>query len=199
MKYLALILALAALTGAAPAGAQKAKRAEAGSFRFVSGPKGEWPHVPGLNAVLLLTVEQLEKLALAREETLGSEAVVAAGRKVKTDPNATEADREAARKATAEAQGQYDRRVGEILTPAQKELVLRLQVLYGQAVEAAGAGYQAKLVAAKGNKEETARLRQEMQDARSADFIRRVREILTLEQLKAFERAADEEKRRGEK
>lgn len=189
-------LALSFSVVAAPATAQKEKRPDVSSFSFVTGPKGDRPHVPGLNAVLMLTDEQKEKLVLARQETVGSEAVLAAGRKVKTDPNAAEADRLAARKLSEEAQAAYDRRVAEILTPAQKELIGRLQVLYGQAREAQTTEYGPKLVAAKGNQEETARLRQEAADFLNADFARRVNEILTLEQRAAFERAAAEERER---
>jgi len=193
------LLALAALAfglAAAPVAAQKEKRPDISGFRFVTGPKGERPHVPGLNAALLLTDEQKEKLDLARQETIGSEAVVSAARKVKGDPNATDAERQTARKLSEEAQGQYDRRVAEILTPAQKELVQRFQVLYGQAREAVAAGYGPRLTAAKGNEAETARLRTEAQNALKADFTRRVSEIMTPEQRAAFERAAAEEKQR---
>jgi Spy/CpxP family protein refolding chaperone len=134
----------------------------------------------------------------ARYETTGSPALRDAGRKVKENANATDAEREAVRKLHTEAEGQYDHRVAEILTPAQKELILRLQVLYGQAREAVGKEYEAKLVASKGNKEETARLRDEARAALNADFARRVNEILTAEQRTAFEQAAADEKRRAE-
>lgn len=183
--------------GTLPAQAQKEKRHDVAGFCFISGPKGERPQIAGLNAVFLFTQEQKEKLVLAREQTLGSEAVTVAGRKVKGDPNATEADRQAARKLSEEAQVQYDRRVGEILTPAQKELVQRLQVLYGQARETVAAEYAPRLVGAKGNASETMRLREESRHALTADFTRRIREILTSEQLTAFERAAEQEKQRS--
>jgi Spy/CpxP family protein refolding chaperone len=193
-RYLPILIVLA--LNLAPASAQKETRPDISRFSFVTGPKGDRPHVPGLNAVLLFTGEQKEKLVLARQETVGSEAVRSAGRKVKNDPNATEADRQAARKLSEEAQAQYDRRVAEILTPAQKALVQRLQVLYGQAREAVAAEYGPKLTASKGNEPETVKLRLEARDALTADFTRRVNEILTPEQRAAFERAAAEEKER---
>jgi len=180
---------------AAPVLAQKQSRPDLRSFSFISGPKGDRPQVPGLNAVLLLTGEQAAKLDAARAETIGSEAVVSAGRKTKSDPNATDADRASARKLRDDAQAQFEHRVGEILSPAQKELVQRLQVLYTQAREASSAEYGPKLVNAKGNQAETTRLREEMRTALSADFTRRVNEILTPEQRAAFESAAAEEKR----
>lgn len=196
LRHLPVLAALLLGVGAAPSLAQKVKRPDVGSFRFVSGPKGDRPQVPGLNAALLLTDQQKEELVQAREETVGSEAVLAAGRKVKGDSNATEADRQAARQLAEEAQARLERRIQEILTASQKELVQRLQVLYGQAREAVGGEFASKLVAVKGNKEETARLRQEAADALTADFIRRVKEILTPEQRAAMDRAAAEERQR---
>lgn len=179
---------------AGPVSAQKEKRPDVSGFRFIAGPKGDRPHVPGLNAVLQLSDEQKEKLVRVRQETLGSEAVVAAGRKVKGDLNATETDRQAARKLSEEARASYDRRVAEILTTKQMELVQSLQVIYGQAREAVATEYGPRLVGAKGNEAETAKLRQEARDALHTDFIRRVNEILTTEQRAAFERSAAEEK-----
>jgi Spy/CpxP family protein refolding chaperone len=178
--------------------AQKEKRPDITGFSFVSGPKGDHPNVPGLNAILGLTDEQKLRLVQARDETIGSAALRDAGRKVKENPNATDADREAVGKLRAEAEGQYDHRVAEILTPAQKELILRLQVLYGQAREAVGKEYEGKLVASKGNKEETMRLREEARTALTADFTRRVNEILTAEQRAAFQQAGADEKRRAD-
>lgn len=194
--HLGAVVVLAISLNSTFAFAQKEKRHDISGFSFVTGPKGDRPQLPGLNAVLLFTEEQKEKLVLAHHGTLGSESVLTAGRKVKTDPNATEADRQAARKAREEAQAAYDRKVAEILTPAQKELVQRLQVLYAQSREAISGEYAPKLVSAKGNEAETVRLRQEAQAALTADFGRRVNEILTPEQRAAFERSAAEEKRR---
>lgn len=197
--WLALGLAATVAAGvSAPAGEKKAA-ADVGSLRLVVGAKGQRPHVPGLNATLLLTAEQRERLAAAHAETLGSEAVVAASRKVKGDPNASEADRAAARKLAEDARAAYDRRVQEVLTPAQQELVARFQVLYGQAQEAVAQEYGPRLVGAKGRAEETARLRAEAAEKLAADFARRVTEILTADQRAAFDAAAARERERSAK
>lgn len=186
-----VVLSLGLVAG--PVSAQKEKRPDVSGFRFIAGPKGDRPHVPGLNAALQLCDEQKEKLVRARQETLGSEAVVAAGRKVKGDPNATETDRQTARRLAEEAQAKYDRHVTEILTAKQRDLVQSLQVIYGQAREAVSMEYGPRLVGAKGNAAEAAKLRQEARDALQMDFVRRVNEILTPEQRAAFERSAAEE------
>lgn len=179
-----------------PVGAQKKGPADVSGIAFVTGVKGDHPHLYGLNAVLMLTDEQKQLLVAARQETVASDTVVAAGRKVKGDPNATEADRQAARRLAEEAQGSFERRVATILTPAQKEMVLRLQVLYRQAQETTSSEYAPKLVQAKGNEAETLRLRQEARAALDADFARRVNEIVTVEQRSALEAAAAQERQR---
>jgi hypothetical protein len=198
-RTLAACSILALSLGASPVSAQKEKRPNTAGIGFVVGPKGERPHLAGLNAVLMLTDDQKQKLALAREDTLGSEGLRTASRKVKEDPNATEAERQAARRASEAAQGEFDRRVAGILTPAQKELVQRFESLYLQAKEAVAAEYEQKLVGSKGNRDETARLREEARTALAADFARRVRETLTPEQRAAFELAAAEEKQAAAK
>src|SRR5687767_4022119 len=70
------------------------KKPALGNFPFWSAPKREYADqfVPGLNAALMLTPDQISKLNEARRETIDSEAVRGSNRK---DPNATEAEREA--------------------------------------------------------------------------------------------------------
>lgn len=189
LRLFALVLALAA----SPTWAgetQKKPGAEVRGLRFISGPKGQRPHLPGLNAALLLTDQQKARLAALHSETLASEAVLSASRKVKSDPNATEADREAARKLAAEARDNFDRKSREILTPSQRELLDRVQVLYHQALEDVAREFAPQLVASKGNKEETLRLRTASAEKLAAEFARRASEILTPEQRGAFEREA---------
>jgi hypothetical protein len=190
-------LVLTLVGGAGALADEKKAPAEIGGLRLISGAKGQRPHIPGLNAALLLTPDQRERLAAAHAETLGSEAVIAASRKVKGDPNASEADRAAARKLAEDAQAAFDRRVQEVLTPAQRELVGRFQVLYGQAQEAVAQEYGPRLVGSKGNPEETRRLRAEAAEKLAAEAARRVSEVLSLEQRAAFERAAALERERA--
>jgi len=192
---LALVLVL--VGGAGARGGERKAAADGESVRLVVGPKGQRPHVPGLNAALLLTPEQRERIAVTHAETLGSEAVVTASRKVKGDPNASEADRAAARKLAEDARAAFDRRVREVLTPAQREVIERFQVLYGEAQEAVAQEFGPRLVGAKGRVEETARLRAEAADRLTADFARRVTEILTAEQRAAFDAEAARERERA--
>lgn len=192
-----IALALALAGGGGALRAEKKAAADLGGLRLVAGAKGQRPHVPGLNSALLLTAQQRERIAAAHAETLGSAAVIAASRKVKGDPNASEADRAAARKLAEDARAAFDGRVQEVLTPTQRELVGRFQVLYGQAQEAVAQEYGPRLVGAKGRAEETARLRAEAAAKLAADFARRVTEILTAEQRGAFDAEAARERERS--
>ena len=199
MTYRAITAAALVLLSlhSAPSYSQKAAPAELGGLRFITGPKGDRPHTPGLNAALLLSDEQKQRLAKAHRETLGSEPLVEARRKVKTDPNVSEADRQSVRKAIDDAQAQFDRSIAEILTAPQKELVQRVQVIYAQTRDAVSRQYSPQLVRVKGNQGETLRLRTESQLALQADFKRRVSEILTPDQRAASEQASAAEKERG--
>src|SRR5262245_50547049 len=81
---------------AAPAHAQK--KPEIGSFPFWTAPKT--PHaqafVPGLQAALELTDDQIAKIATARSETIDSEEIRALRSKKKDDPNVSKEELAAA-------------------------------------------------------------------------------------------------------
>ena len=86
------MIVIASLMFAVLAEAQEKKPA-IGNFPFWSAPKREFADqfVPGLNAALLLTPEQIGKLHEARRETIDSETLKSKNRK---DPNLSEAERE---------------------------------------------------------------------------------------------------------
>src|SRR3954452_20684106 len=72
--------------------------------------------VPGLTAALLLTTEQRQQLAEAWQETSRSEAVAAAARTLKSDPGATEAQKQAAQALIAAAAARLRQRIDAVLT-----------------------------------------------------------------------------------
>lgn len=194
-----IVMALLVVACCAAAVAQKEKkRPDVGNFPFWTAKKTArvGPFVPGLNAVLMLTDEQKEKIAAAREETIGSEAVIAAGRTLKTDPNASEAQKEAARKMIEDARAQLDAKVAAILTPEQKALIEKINALYAEVQESVRAEFEAQFVAAKGNKEEMGRVQNEFRERAAAQFAHRLIGILTPEQRTAMEAAAAAEKKR---
>jgi hypothetical protein len=181
-----------------PALAEKEKRPDVSGFPFFIGAKGAPVRVPGLNAILLLTDEQKQKIHMAQQETVNSEAVAGAARTVKTDPNATEAQKQAARQAVQAAQEDLRKRVTAILTSEQKTLIERIHVIHEQVASDVSAEFQARFAASKGNEEEAKRVRKEAEEKRLAEFTRKVGEILTAEQREAMTKAAAEEKQRAD-
>ncbi|MBA4066100.1 MAG: hypothetical protein C0501_20750 [Isosphaera sp.] len=191
-----VLAAAAALAFAAPAAAQK-KKAEPTDFPFWTAPKTAHakPFVPGLNAALGLTPEQVEKLQTARAETVDSPEVQALKRK--GDPNATADELATANAKRAEASEKLFKAVGDLLTKDQKALVEKVNDAYAKVAAEVGEDFQPKFVAAKGNADDTAALRKELAEAVAAAFGKKLDGVLSAEQKKAVEAAAAEAKKRA--
>ncbi len=200
-RFLLSVSILGAALFPTTAMAQKEKRPDVSGFPFWKAPKIGYskPFVPGLNAVLMLSDEQKEKLVAAHNETVGSEAVREAGRKVKTDPIASEAARQAARETTERAQSELHARVATILTAEQKALIENINSAYEDVRNAVGQEFQPRYAAAKGNEQEAANVRKESQEKTEADFLRRLAGMLSSEQNLALAKSAAEEKERAAK
>ena len=154
--------------------------------------------MPGLTAALLLTEEQQVQLAQAWQETMGSEAVSAAARIVKLDPNATEAQKQAARAVIDAAAANLRQRIDATLTTDQKALIQWINGIYAEAGKAVAAQLEAEYAAAKGDKEAAERLQQKRKEMLESTFLQKLKEILTPEQWAAMMKAAEEEKRAAE-
>ena len=187
-------LAVAALF-AAPASAQK--KAELGDFPFWTGPKT--PHarafVPGLQAALELTPEQVEKILAARTATVDSPEIRAL--KSKGDPNATADELAKANAARTEATEKLFKAVDETLTKDQKALIEKINDAYAKVAAEVGEDFQAKFAAAKGNAEDTAALKKELAEAVAAAFDKKLDAVLTNDQKAAVRKAAEEEAKRA--
>jgi hypothetical protein len=196
LSRIALTVAAAVLF-AAPAHAQKEKKPALGDFPFWAAPKT--PHakafVPGLQAALGLTPEQIEKIAEARLATVDSEEIRAL--KKKGDPNATAEELAVAAARRDEATEKLHAKVGDILTKDQKALVEKLNDAYARVVEDVTNDYQQKLVDAKGNAEDTARLRKEMRESVVTAYEKKLDALLGTDQREAVRKAAAEEAKRG--
>jgi len=181
---------------AAPVHAQK-KKAGIGNISFWSAPKN--PHapafVPGLQAALELTPEQVQKLVAVRDETLDSEEVRAL--KKKGDPNATPEELAAAAEKRKEVAEKFHKEIGSILTHDQKALIQSINDAYAKVVADVAEEYQPKLQAAKGNADETTTLRKEQREAVAAGFGKKLDGILSEKQLALVKQAAEEEAKRG--
>jgi hypothetical protein len=191
---IAVALAAAALL-APPAAAQK--KPELTSFPFWTAPKQPRAQdfVPGLSAALELTPAQVEKIVAAREATVDSPEIRAL--KQKNDPNATADELAAAATKRAEAAEKLHKEVDGILTKEQKALVEKVNDAYAKVVADVGEDFQPKFQAAKGNAEDTAALRKEQREAVATAFGKKLGGVLSAEQKKAVEKAAEEAKKRA--
>lgn len=181
---------------AAPVHAQK-KKAGIGNVPFWSGPKN--PHapdfVPGLQAALELTPEQVQKIVAVREETLDSEEVRAL--KKKGDPNATAEELAAAAEKRKEVTEKFHKEIGTVLTHEQKALIQTINDAYAAAVADAAEEYKDKLISAKGNAEETTALRKAQREAVVEAFAKKLDGVLSEKQRSLVKKAAEEEAKRG--
>jgi len=181
---------------ALPASAQKQKTTDLAGFPLLWSAKKNplaGPFIPGLNAALLLSDEQKEKLITARQETLGNEKLQSLGAKVKQNPNASEAERDAAQKAQEEARGQFLTRVEGILTPDQRKLVGIINTIFEEVLTATGEAYHDRFAQLKGDKAGLEDLRKESQEKTFKDFRARLEGTLSKEQWAALTKAAEAE------
>lgn len=193
-----LFVAMGLLLIAAAALAQKEKKPSLPSGDLFFTMKGQ-PYAlervfPGVQGALLLTDEQKRKLHDALAETVRSEAVQEAGKQIKLDPNATEAQKEEARKLIQEARTKLQQQVAGVLTEAQKTLIEKLNTAAVQAHQSAREKLDADFAAAKGDKPQHAEVEKRMKEEALAEFNRKLVGILTAEQRQGMEKAAEQQK-----
>jgi len=191
---LALVVVAATLP-VAPAFAQK--KLELNSFPFWTTPKQPHTHgfVPGLQAALELTPEQIEKIVAAQNATVNSPEIQALKRK--GDPNANADELAKGNAKRAEAAEKLFKEVDGILTKDQKALIEKMNQAFEKVIGEVGEQYQAKFVAAKGNAEEMAAVKKEHAEALVEGFNKRLNTILSTGQKQAVEKAAEIEKKRA--
>lgn len=182
---------------ALPAPAQKQKSTDLSSFPLLWSAKKNplaGPFVPGLNAALLLSDQQKEKLITAREETLGSEKLQKLGAGVKLNPKVSDAEREAVRKVHEEARDQFKTRVEAILTAEQRKLVGTINALFDEVLTATQEAYRGQFEqVVKTDKARQEELRREVQQKIQKDFRARLEGTLSKEQWAALNKAAEAE------
>lgn len=191
-------LILSAVCAAVIALAAQAQEKKGKGAVFISGDlfftsKGSQPMAlektyPGIMAALMLTDEQKDAIARAQQETVLHPDVRAAGQKAKGD--ATDAEREQARKTIADARQRLREAVNEILTADQKALVAAIQKAYEESLAAAKEALGADANPAKGDRDKAAAANARMLELLREEMSRRLERILTPEQRAAVERAA---------
>lgn len=144
--------------------------------------------VPGVVGALELTSEQRQKIAAAVAETTQSEKVRAAMVVAKLNPNATQAQKEEAQKAVAEARSQLQQRVGQILTDEQKKLVANINAAAAEVARQVAESTPADF--AKGDEQAKKRWQEQVRQRVQAALQARVLAMLNPAQKAAFEKAA---------
>lgn len=180
---------------ALPALAQKKASTDLAGFPLWSAKKNPLtgPFIPGLNAALLLTAEQRDKLVAARDEIIGNEKLQKLGASIKQNPNASEADRDAARKAHEEARDQFKERIATILTPEQLKLIASINTLFEEVAAATHEAYSDRFAQSKGDKAAWADLQKEVTEKAQKDFKTRLEGLLSKDQWAALTKAAEAE------
>lgn len=180
MLYRTVLALVVSLLVAVPSPAAEKKPAQVRDFPFWSAPKR--PHarefIPGLSAALQLTPDQIEKIEAACRETIDKPEA-----RGKNAPGA------------AAAWDRVHRLVADILTAEQKTLIEKVNDAYEKSLEAAAEEYQAQLDGAKGNADETDRLRKLQNEAVAEKFGKRLDAILTDTQKEAVKQIADAKKK----
>jgi hypothetical protein len=185
------IIVVASLFLATLAEAQEKKPA-IGNFPFWSMPKQEFADqlVPGLNAALLLSDDQIVKLHEARRETIDNEQLKSKRRK---DPSVPEAEREAMRKASQEAYANLRAKVSNILTAEQRTLIEQINAAHLEVSKAAAEEFGTQFASAKGNEELQKSLQQQKRDRIASNFKSKLETLLSPNQKAAWEKAAAQE------
>ncbi len=185
-----IVVLIVSLTSACGFAAEK--KPAIGNFPFWSAPKREHADqfVPGLNASLLLSPEQIGQLQEARRATIDSDAVRTATKK---DPNISDAQREAAHKRMSDAHAELRVKVSNILTAEQRALIERINAAHLEVEKAVHEEFQPKLVASKGNDDLQATLRRDTRERVHSDFRSKLDGILSPNQKAAFDQAAMDE------
>lgn len=168
------------------------KKPAIGNFPFWSAPKREHADqfVPGLNAALLLSPEQIGLLQEARRATIDCDAIRAVTKK---DPNLTEEQRAAAHKQMTDARAELRVKVSNILTAEQRALIEQINAAHQEVGKSVLEEFQPKLIASKGNDDLQTKLRQEIRDRVESDFRNKLNVLLSPNQKSAFDQAAQEE------
>ena len=155
-------------------------------------------YVPGLDAALMLTDDQIGKIQaaqMAQREILKA----AIGDKNPRDPNLTVAEKEVIRKSYEEANAKLQETVVGVLTAEQKALIQKVGTAYADLRKSVEAEFRQKAVAIpRDDQEARAKLYQEMEAKVEADFTKMLDTLLPAEQRAAVAKAAAEEKKQVE-
>jgi ferric-dicitrate binding protein FerR (iron transport regulator) len=146
--------------------------------------------LPGLTGAVGLNDEQKQKLAAAMEETINRREVRAAMAKAKLDPNATEAQKQEARRLIEQARAELQKRVAQILTPKQTKLIEQINAVAAEARQQTSKAMQDDLLAIKSDPSRKEKVMKEYQQRVRAAMESRVLGLLDADAQAALKKAA---------
>jgi hypothetical protein len=146
--------------------------------------------VPGIDAAIVLSDEQVEKIAAARKSATQREEYVQALQKAK-EKGGNKEDRQAAQQAMKAARAALEAEILQVLSEEQRALVTRINSAAEAATKEARTSHQAKIKEAKGNGEEQIRLKKETAATIAAAVREKVLSLLTEDQRTAVAQAAE--------
>lgn len=146
--------------------------------------------LPGVTGAVRLSDEQKQKLAAAIEETVNRREVRAAMATAKLNPNATEAQKQEARRLIQQARAELQKRAAQILTPAQKTLVEKINGAVAEAQRQTREAMQDDLLAVKTDPSRKDKVQKEYQQRVRAAMESRVMDLLDADAQAALKKAA---------
>jgi predicted component of type VI protein secretion system len=146
--------------------------------------------LPGVTGAVRLNDEQKQKLAAAIEETIDRREVRAAMATAKLNPNATEAQKQEARRLIEQARADLQKRVAQILAPEQKKLIERINAAAAEAQRQTSEAMQDDLLAIKTDPSRKEKVMKEYQQRVRSGMESRVLGLLDAEGQAAFKKAA---------
>jgi len=146
--------------------------------------------LPGVTGAVRVTDEQKKQLAAAIEETIDRREVRAAIAAAKLNPNATEAQKQEGRRLIEQARAELQKRAGQILTPAQKTLIEKINAAAAEAHRQTSEAMQDDLLAVKSDPSRKDKVQKEFQQRVRAAMESRVLGLLDADAQAAFKKAA---------
>jgi|GEM_PF-2584508 len=145
---------------------------------------------PGLNAAVVHSDEQKQKLAAAIDQTIDRREVRAAMAFAKLNPNATDEEKQKARRLVEQARAELQKRVAEILTPEQKALVEKINDTARQVQSEVRQAMRDQFQALKTDPTNKDKVQQEYQQRVRAEMESRVMKLLDPDAQAAVKKAA---------
>jgi len=149
---------------------------------------------PGITAALMLSDEQKIALSEAHRQTVRNPELRNKISALELKGKATEAERETVRKELETAQAALRQRVEAILTPEQKTLAGKIEVVVTDAEHEANQIFEGEFAAAKDDAGKTTEIRDKARVEAEDLIVQKLEKFLTPAQMQAMQQAATQQR-----